>query len=195
MKSEDIRHLLEESGAIKKGHFLLSSGKHSDRYIEKFHLLRNPGITSRVCEGFVERFRDLNPDVVAGPTTGGILLAFEVARQMELAAAYAERAAEGSLAREFRRGAHFPRGSRVAVVDDILTTGGSIRGSIRALEALDVEIVAIGVLVDRSGGAVTFGSYPLYPLLSVNVDVWPAETCPLCLAGIPIAKPGTTTKA
>ena len=195
MKSEDIRHLLEESGAIKKGHFLLSSGKHSDRYIEKFHLLRNPGITSRVCEALVQRFRDLNPDVVAGPTTGGILLAFEVARQMELAAAYAERAAEGSLAREFRRSTHFPSGSRVAVVDDILTTGGSIRESIRALEALDVEIVAIGVLVDRSGGAVTFGSYPLYPLLSVNVDVWPAETCPLCLAGIPIAKPGTTTKA
>jgi orotate phosphoribosyltransferase len=133
--------------------------------------------------------------VIVGPTTGGILLAFEVARQMGLAAAYAERVFEGSLAREFRRGTSFASGSRVAVVDDILTTGGSIRETIVALEALDVEIVAIGVLVDRSGGAVSFGRYPLLPLLSMDVKAWPAESCPLCQSGIPITRPGTTSAA
>jgi orotate phosphoribosyltransferase len=195
VEPERILELLEESGAIQHGHFVLSSGKHSDRYVEKFNLLRNPGLTSRLCEGFTDRFRDLDGDVIAGPTTGGILLAFEVARQLGLAAAYAERVSEGSLAREFRRGTSFASGSRVAVVDDILTTGGSIRETIVALEALDVEIVAIGVLVDRSGGAVSFGRYPLLPLLSMDVEAWPAESCPLCQSGIPITRPGTTSAA
>ena len=195
MEADAIQNLLEESGAIQQGHFLLSSGKHSDRYVEKFHLLRNPGVTSRVCEGFVERFRPLQADVIVGPTTGGILLAFEVARQLGLAAAYAERASEGSLTRAFRRGTRFAPGSRVTVVDDILTTGGSIRETITALESLDVEIAAIGVLVDRSGGAATFGNYPLYPLLTMSVDAWPADSCPLCRAGTPITKPGTTSGA
>ena len=192
MKADQILYLLEESGAIQQGHFLLSSGKHSDRYVEKFHLLRSPAITSRVCEGFVERFRLLSVDVIVGPTTGGILLAFEVARQLGLAAAYAERASEGSVKRELRRGTRLAPGSRVAVVDDILTTGGSVSETIVALEALGVEIVAIGVLVDRSGGGVTFGSYPLFPLVSMNVESWPAESCPLCRAGVPVSKPGTT---
>ena len=192
MTSEEIVELLEQSGAIKHGHFLLSSGKHSDRYVEKFHLLRNPSLTSRVCEGFANRFRELSPDVVVGPTTGGILLAFEVGRQLELPAAYAERAAEGSLRREFRRGTTFARGARAVVVDDILTTGGSVRETLAALEALEVKILAIGVLVDRSGGAVRFGDYPLYPLVSMNVEAWPADDCPLCVEGIPVTKPGTT---
>jgi orotate phosphoribosyltransferase len=195
MTSEEILELLGESGAIQHGHFLLSSGKHSDRYVEKFNFLRNPGVTSRICEGFAERFRGLRPEVVVGPTTGGILLAFEIGRQLGIAAAYAERAAEGSLAREFRRGTTFEPGSRVVVVDDILTTGGSVRETVIALEALGVEIGAIGVLVDRSGGAVRFGHYPLIPLVSMSVEAWPADACPLCRDGVPLTKPGTTKSA
>jgi orotate phosphoribosyltransferase len=195
MTSEEILGLFEESGAIQHGHFLLSSGKHSDRYVEKFHLLRDPGLTSRICEGFAERFRDLRPEVVVGPTTGGILLAFEVGRQLGVAAAYAERASEGSLAREFRRGTTFKRGARVVVVDDILTTGGSVHETLIALEALGVQIAAIGVLVDRSGGAVQFGDYPLYPLVSMNVEAWQADVCPLCRNNVPLTKPGTTKAA
>ena len=195
MTAEQILKLLEESGAIQHGHFLLSSGKHSDRYVEKFHLFRNPAVTSRICEGFAERFRDLGADTVVGPTTGGILLAFEVARQLGIAAAYAERASEGSLAREFRRGTTFAPGVRVVVVDDILTTGGSVRETVVALEALGVDIAAIGVLVDRSGGTVQFGDYPLYSLVSMSVDAWPADACPLCREGVMLTKPGTTKPA
>ena len=102
--SEQLLRLFEQSGAILTGHFLLSSGKHSDRYVEKFNLLRKPRETERVCQAFTDRYREQGIEVVAGPTTGGILLAFEVARQMERDAAYAERASDGSLAREFRRG-------------------------------------------------------------------------------------------
>jgi orotate phosphoribosyltransferase len=184
--------LFEESGALLQGHFLLASGKHSDRYIEKFNLLRRPRDTEAVCREFADRFRESGIDVVAGPTTGGILLAFEVARQLGVAAAYAERAAGGSAERQFRRGTTFTRASRVLLIDDILTTGGSIRETVKALELARVEIVAIGVLVDRSAGEVTFSPYPLAPLLSMKVESWPPEQCPLCAQNIPLVKPGTT---
>jgi orotate phosphoribosyltransferase len=189
---EHLLALFQESGALQTGHFLLSSGKHSDRYVEKFNLLRRPRETEAVCRGFTEHFRDANIEVVAGPTTGGILLAFEVARQLGVQAAYAERASDGSPEREFRRGTSFVPGARVLLVDDILTTGGSIRETVAALERQNVEIVGIGVLVDRSSGQVTFGSYPLFPLLQLNVAAWDAPDCPLCAIGEPLQKPGTT---
>jgi orotate phosphoribosyltransferase len=189
---EQLLELFQESGALQEGHFLLSSGKHSDRYVEKFNLLRRPRDTEAVCRGFVRKFGDANIEVVAGPTTGGILLAFEVARQLGVEAAYAERASDGSLQREFRRGTTFTPGARVLLVDDILTTGGSIRETVAALEHQGVEIVGIGVLVDRSAGKVTFGPYPLYPLLTLDVEAWEATDCPLCATGVPLQKPGTT---
>lgn len=189
---EQLLELFERSGALLTGHFLLSSGKHSDRYVEKFNLLRRPRDTEAVCRGFVEKFQDSGIDVVAGPTTGGILLAFEVARQLGVEAAYAERASDGSLQREFRRGTTFNRGASVLLVDDILTTGGSIRETVVALERQNVEIVGIGVLVDRSAGNVRFDPYPFFPLLSLNIEAWDAADCPLCACGVPLQKPGTT---
>jgi orotate phosphoribosyltransferase len=179
-------------GALKEGHFLLSSGRHSDVYVEKFDLLRNPTATSRVCTGFADRFRDERIDVVVGPTTGGILLAFEVGRQLGIAAAYAERSSDGSTGREIRRGTVFTPGSRVLVVDDILTTGGSVRETLTALEQHPVHIVAIAVLVDRSAGDTRFGDIPLFALASQKVESWPADECPLCEQGVLLVKPGTT---
>jgi orotate phosphoribosyltransferase len=184
--------IFENTGALLNGHFLLSSGKHSDRYFEKFSLLRRPRDTETVCRAFTERFQDANIDVVVGPTTGGVLLAFEVARQLGVAAAFAERASDGSLQREFRRGTTFVRGARVLLLDDILTTGGSVRETVIALERHDVEIVSIGLLVDRSAGSVTFGRYPVFPLLSLRVDAWDPADCPLCRTCVPLQKPGTT---
>jgi orotate phosphoribosyltransferase len=181
-------------GALKEGHFLLASGLHSDRYIEKFDLLRQPGATSEVCRGFVEAFRGEHIDVVVGPTTGGIILAFEVAKQLGVAAAYAERHADGSSGREFRRGTAFRPGQRVLVVDDILTTGGSVRETLAALAREPVEVVAVGVLVDRSGGSVRFGDVPLKALATLSVSTWEPGDCPLCDGGVPLVKPGTTLK-
>lgn len=183
---------LRQIGALKSGHFLLASGRHSDVYLEKFDLLRNPRATEKVCAGFVDVFRDIQVDVVVGPTTGGILLAFETARQMGLPAAYAERASEGGEAREIRRGTTFSNGARVLVVDDILTTGGSVLETLSALEMHPVEVVGIGVLVDRSNGAVTFGDIPLRPLARQDVASWSPADCPMCSHGVPLVKPGTT---
>jgi orotate phosphoribosyltransferase len=189
----DVLENLRASGALKEGHFLLSSGRHSDRYVEKFDLLRQPAATSRACEGFADAFRDRGVDVVAGPTTGGIILAFEVARQLEVAAAYAERKSDGP-GREFRRGTTFAPGTRVLVIDDILTTGGSVRETLQALEEHPVEVVGVGILVDRSGGTVDFG-VPLHALARMQIETWAAEECPLCAQGIPLVKPGTTPGA
>ena len=191
-QTEHLVRIFEQTGALQTGHFLLSSGKHSDRYLEKFNLLRRPADTEVVCRGFVEQFKDSGAELIAGPTTGGILLAFEVGRQMGLPAAYAERASDGSTAREFRRNTTIAPGTKVVLVDDILTTGGSVRETIIALEAAEAEIVGIGVLADRSNSAVTFGKYPLHALLSLKVDAWEPADCPLCAQGVRLVKPGTT---
>lgn len=190
----DLLTQLAEIDAIRSGHFLYASGKHGDTYLEKFNLLRNPAATVDACKFFADEFRDANIDVVVGPTTGGVILAFETARQLGVASAYAERASDGSSGREIRRGTTFEPGARVLVVDDILTTGGSIRETLAALESHPVEVVAVGVLVDRSGGATTFGDVPLVAIASQKFDAWDADSCPLCEQGVPLEKPGTTAK-
>ena len=187
----ELLQTLRASGALKEGHFLLSSGRHSDRYIEKFDLLRQPGATSEACGGIAQLFAGKGIDVVVGPTTGGIILAFEVARQLGVAAAYAERTANGESGREFRRGTVFRPGSRVLVVDDIMTTGGSVRETLQALKLHPVDVAAVAVLVDRSGGRVELG-VPFHALATMQIDTWIASDCPLCREGVPLAKPGTT---
>jgi orotate phosphoribosyltransferase len=188
----DLEQLFVEAGALKQGHFLLASGRHSDRYLEKFDLLRNPVATSAVLQPLATRLLDWGIDVIVGPTTGGILLAFELARQLGLPAAYAERSGEGLSGREIKRSTIFTPGSKIFVIDDILTTGGSIAETLTALRAFPIEVVGIAVLADRSGGSVRFGEIPMIPLLSLNIESWTARECPLCAAGIPLVKPGST---
>jgi orotate phosphoribosyltransferase len=192
MRDDAVLELLRESGAIKSGHFLLSSGKHSDQYVEKFDLLRDPGTTSRVLTGLSERLDADRIDVVVGPTTGGILLAFELGRQLDRPTAYAERADDGSTRREFRRGTTFEAGARILVIDDILTTGGSIRETLDALAGHPVTVTGVAVLVDRSGGAVRFGDLPVHAVASLTIETWDAVHCPLCASGVRLVKPGTT---
>jgi orotate phosphoribosyltransferase len=188
----DLEQLFVEAGALKQGHFLLASGRHSDRYLEKFDLLRNPVATSAVLQPLAARLLDWDIDVIVGPTTGGILLAFELARQLGLPAAYAERSGEGLSGREIKRSTIFTPGSKIFVIDDILTTGGSIAETLTALRAFPIEVVGIAVLADRSGGSVRFCEIPMIPLLSLDIESWTAGECPLCAAGIPLFKPGST---
>ncbi len=186
-----VLEMLRASRALKAGHFVLSSGRHSDQYIEKFDLLRQPRATSEVCRLIADRFQDQVIDVVVGPTTGGVILAFEVARQLGVAAAYAERSTNSDTSREFRRGTVFAAGARVLVVDDILTTGGSLRETLDALAAHPVVVGGVAVLVDRSSGDLDLG-VPYMALASMNIETWDAAECPLCRQGTPVVKPGTT---
>jgi orotate phosphoribosyltransferase len=197
--------LFRRSGALREGHFLLKSGRHSDRYLEKFQVLQDPAATSELCGMWVAEYGSSpadSLDLVAGPTTGGVILAFETARQIGTRSIFAEevRAADGTTHREFRRGFRIEPGERVMLVDDILTTGGSLLAMIPAVEDAGGEIVACHVLVDRSGGLAaltsprTGRSYPLRALWALDLPTWEAgaATCPLCAAALPITAPGST---
>ena len=173
--------------AIKEGHFLLSSGLHSPVYWEKFRLLQYPVHTEKLCRLIVQHFKDQSVDVVAGPTTGGIILAFEIARQLGIRSIFAEKQGE---TRALRRDFELKAGERVLIADDVLTTGGSIRGTIDAVNKHGGIVIGVGVLVDRSTEEIDF-NVPLFSCLRVPTIVYPAEACPLCAAGVPLIKPGS----
>ena len=194
--------MFRDAGAYREGHFVLSSGKHSPSYLEKFWVLQWPRHTERLCAAIAERARDLRVATVAGPTTGGIILAHEVARQLGARAVYAERqegqesqesqeGQRGRSGRVFRRGFQLDAGERILVVDDIMTTGGSVQETIDAARVSGGEVIAAAVLVDRSGGAVQLG-VPLHALWSLDIPTYAAAGCPLCARGLPLTKPGTT---
>jgi len=174
---------LQERGALLKGHFQLASGRHADTYIEKFRILQWPDITSTLCGMIAEHFRD-KANLVAGPTTGGVILSFETAKQLGLRSIIAERKVEGQ-GREFKRGFQVGTGDRVLVVDDILTTGGSIRDVLDAVRGRGAEVAGVGVMVDRSGGNVDFG-VPFFACLTVDIVTWAPADCPLCRQRIPL---------
>lgn len=178
--------MFQESGALLKGHFLLTSGLHSPVYWEKFRVLQYPEYTQRLCQMIARHFEKEGVQVVAGPTTGGIILAFETARQLGVRGIFAEK--EGT-ERMFRRGFNIERGERVLVVDDILTTGGSIREVLAAVAKLQGKVVGIGVLVDRSEKKPDFGA-SLFSCLRSITPAYPAQNCPLCTAHVPLVKPG-----
>ncbi|HEY32492.1 MAG TPA: orotate phosphoribosyltransferase [Dehalococcoidia bacterium] len=185
--TNNIEEMFEKTGAVLKGHFLLTSGRHSPVYWEKFRILQHPDHVTQLCSMIADHFRGQRIDLVAGPTTGGIILAFEVARQLGTRAIYAERAeTEG---RTFRRGQTVNPGERVLVVDDVLTGGGSIRDVIDAVTTLRGEVVGVGVLVERSEKSVDFGA-PLFSCLRTVAETYLPEECPLCRAQVPLEKPG-----
>jgi orotate phosphoribosyltransferase len=198
--------LFRSSGAFRDGHFQLKSGRHGDAYVEKFQVLQDPAATSELCAIMASHGRtadgELAVDVVAGPTTGGVILAFETARQLGVRSLFAEevRGDDGALRREFRRGFRIDPGERVLLVDDILTTGGSLLAMLPAVEAMGGEIVECVVLVDRSGGRASLTSpasgrvYPLRALWHLDLPTWepgPAS-CPRCAAGQPLDAPGSS---
>ncbi|MEW5990974.1 MAG: phosphoribosyltransferase family protein [Chloroflexota bacterium] len=201
--------LFRRSGALREGHFLLKSGRHSDAYLEKFAVLSDPAATSELCAFWAARHRDPDGsprvDLVAGPTTGGVILAFETGRQLGTPAIFAEevKSAGGTARREFRRGFRIETGQRVLLVDDILTTGGSLVAMLPAVEAMGGEIVECAVVVDRSGGTASLTSptsgrhYALRALWSLDLPTYepgPA-TCPRCADGTPLHAPGSTGAA
>ena len=188
--SSDVERVFREAGALREGHFILASGRHSPLYLEKFQVLQHPAETERLCGAIAAWGRSLGVATVAGPTTGGIILAHEVARQLGARAIYAERR-EGAPGREFRRGFALAPGERVLVVDDIMTTGGSVHETIDAVRAAGGSVAGAAVLVDRSGGAARL-DVPLHALWRLEIPSYAASECPLCAKGVLAVHPGTT---
>ncbi len=183
---DEVLEIFKEAGAIKEGHFLLTSGLHSPVYWEKFRILQYPHLTEKLCRLITQHFRKEKIDVVAGPTTGGVILAFETARQLGVRGIFAEK--EGGV-RVFRRDFEITPGEHVLIVDDILTTGSSLRETISAVNKLGGIVVGIGVLVDRSEKKLDF-NLPLFSCLRAPTTAYMPHECPLCVAGIPLTRPG-----
>ncbi len=178
--------LFEDAGALLRGHFTYTSGRHGSEYLEKFRLLEDPEATVALCGMIAARFAGAGVELVAGPTTGGVILAYEVARQLGVRAVYAERSDAGE--RVLRRGFTIRPGERVLVVDDIVTTGGSVRAMLACVEQAGGAVVGVGVLGDRTGGRLD-ASVPFYACLTVDFPSYAPVDCPLCAAGVPVSAP------
>ncbi len=189
MQGEELERLLHRHQAVLKGHFLLTSGYHADTYVEKFRILENPDLLRQFVAARLPVLRSLRPDVVVGPTTGGILVAYEVARQLGIRAYYAERHGER---RVFRRGFVFTEGMRVLLADDVLTTGSSLQATVQALPRF-TTVVGAFVLIDRRKEEGDLAGIPVYRAVRMALEAFPPEVCPLCRDGVPLTVRGKGT--
>jgi orotate phosphoribosyltransferase len=181
-RGQEAERLLREAGAMLEGHFQLASGRHSSVYVEKFRLLEQPVQTEALCGMVADWARLLRPQLVAGPTTGGIIISYEVARLLGVRGIFAESVNGG---RAFERGFAIGREERVLVVDDVLTTGGSVRDVMDAVRRLSGEVAGVAVLIDRTGGKADFG-VPLFACLTLDLESFDPHNCPLCADGVPL---------
>jgi len=168
---------------------LLASGLHSPVYWEKFRILQYPNLTEKLCRLIAQHFKGRKIDVVAGPTTGGIILAFETARQLGVRSIFAEKQGD---TRVFRRDFEIGSGQHALIVDDILTTGSSLRETVGAVVKLGGIVIGIGVLVDRSEQDLEF-NLPLFSCLRAPTVVYSPQECPLCAGHIPLVRPGAAS--
>ncbi len=181
-----IEDIFKKIGILREGHFLLHSGLHSGFYFEKFRLIEHPEHAVPLFEMLAHHFAGYNVDTVAGPTTGGSIIAFEVARFLKKRCVIAEKTDEG---RDFLRGFKIVSGEKILIVDDVLTTGTSIKDVVSAVERYGGEVCGIGVVIDRSEKTPDFG-IPLFSLYKKKVENFVPKDCPLCKAGIALTKPG-----
>ena len=181
--------ILSRLGALKTGQFRLTSGRHSDRYMQCARLFEHPAESAELCARLAGIFkRDAGHiDIVAGPALGGIIMAYEVARALGARNIFAERE-NGAMT--LRRGFRIEPGERVLVVEDVVTTGGSVKELINLLRGMGAEIAGVGSVVDRSDGAVDFG-VTFRALVAMDIKSWDENQCPLCKEGAPIVKPGS----
>ena len=188
--TDAVEKMFEKSGALLKGHFLLHSGLHSPVYWEKSLVIQYPEYTEKLCRMIADHFRKSGVQVVAGPTTPGIILAYETARQLGVRGIFAEKDESGT-GRVFRRGFTIAPGEKVLVVDDVMTLGGSVSDVIAAVKKLGGVVVGVGVLVLRSSQEPDLG-VPFFACHRTDVIAYKPDKCPLCKQGIPLVKPGSS---
>lgn len=187
MTSEQVREVLEQTGAVRSGHFQLTSGRHSDTYVQCARVLEHPAITARLAQATVANIpSDVRVDLVVSPAVGGIVIGFAVALALDTRFIFAERQ-HGEMT--LRRAFEVNPGEKVLVVEDVVTTGGSVKEVIDVVAAAGGQVVGVVSLIDR-GGDRKF-SEPYWPLLVMNVDSWDPQGCTLCASGIDLYSPGS----
>jgi len=192
---ENVIELLRESEAMLEGHFLLSSGRHSDKYFQCAKLLQYPDKAREALEPSVSKIREdikngkLKIDIVVGPAMGGIIAAWEVARQLSLPAIFTERGDDGIMT--LRRGFELKKSDNILIVEDVITTGKSYMECAAALEHTGAKVVALACVVDRRAEGAPDAPWPFYPAVKVSAGNWDASECDLCKQGVPAVKPGS----
>lgn len=187
MTNDKTLEIFKAAGGILKGHFLLTSGRHSDTYMQCAKVFCNADYSEKLCKQLAEKLKHYNADFVVSPAIGGIIFGYEVSRHLKCTNVFTERV-DGSM--QFRRGFEVSPESRVIVVEDVVTTGGSVREVIALCKQQGANVVAVGCLVDRSNGQVQFEA-PLTALISMDVVSYEADKCPICKSGEPLVKPGS----
>jgi orotate phosphoribosyltransferase len=187
MKQEEVLDIYKKTGALLTGHFLLSSGLHSDRYLQSALVLQQPDIATKLCAALADHFKDQKIDLVIAPALGGVFVSHETARALGVRALFAERV-NGELT--LRRGFTISPGERVLVVEDVITTGKSTRETIEVVKKAGGSVIAAASLVDRSGGKAELG-VPYRSLVTLDVPSYAADACPMCKAGSTPVKPGS----
>lgn len=189
ISQERVMEILKEAGVLLEGHFKLTSGRHSNRYLQCAKIFRNTKYSEELCAALAEQYKDNGVQVVIGPAMGAVQMAYEVSRSLKCENFFTERDENGKMA--LRRGFSVQPGENVLVVEDVVTTGGSVREVIELVREAGGEIVGVGSIVDRTGGKIDFG-VPFKAVISVDVESWEPENCPLCKAGAPAPiKPGS----
>jgi len=189
IKTEEVMKKFEQAGAIQKGHFKLTSGVHSDTYIQCAQVMQHPEFMHNLCSELGKKFRGDDIDIIVGPAIGGIIMAHVMARVLGpwVRAIFTERE-NGKMT--LRRSFEIIQGEKVLVVEDVTTTGSSVREVMDIVKSREGKVVGVGVLIDRSGGKVDFG-IKTEKLLTVDIKTYLPEECPLCKKGIPVVKPGS----
>lgn len=187
MTEKEVLNLFEKHGALLNGHFKLSSGLHSEKYLQCALVLQYPEVAEKLSKGLAKKFSSQNIDVVIGPALGGVTLAYEVARALGVRGLFTERQG-GKMA--LRRGFSISGGEKVLVVEDVVTTGGSTKEVIELVKSFGAKIVGVGSIIDRSAKEIDFEA-PFIALAKVGVETFQESECPLCRKNIPITKPGS----
>ncbi len=187
ISEQRVTEIFEKTGVLQEGHFVLSSGRHADKYLQCAQVLQYPEYANELAEGIAELWKDKEIDVVVGPALGGVVISYAVGQALNKRTVFTERT-EGDMS--LRRSFEIGEGEKVLLVEDVVTTGGSVREVLDLLRERNADIVGVSALVDRSGGQVDFG-VPFKTLLQLEVKSYPADECELCAENVPITKPGS----